>query len=75
MDINNKKEVMAAIKDGVPCFYQYGFTFRGAVKKPISKEKALELLPKYSTGIGFYELRTDKDGNIIFNEYSENDLY
>ena len=44
------------ITDGKPCRYRYGFGFRGAASRPLIKEKALEMLPKYSFGMGFYEL-------------------
>lgn len=75
MNLNDKATIKAAIENGTPCYYQCGFSYKGASKHPITKEKALEYLPKYSPGLGFYELREDKEGNIIFNEYTENDLY
>ena len=83
------------IEAGKPCRYRYGFGYRGASSRPITKEEALELLPKYSFGIGFYELsfcrdtvvdheasgpnctvtRTEGDIVLMFNEYSENDMW
>lgn len=62
------------IEAGNPCFYQHGLSFRGACKGKITKEKALELLPKYSFGMGFYELYWVNEG-LVFNELGENDLY
>lgn len=83
------------IEAGKPCRYRYGYGFRGALSRPITKEKALELLPKYNFGKGFYELSFCRDTAIdhkasgpncmvthpvgetvlMFNEYSENDMW
>nr|DAV15682.1 MAG TPA: hypothetical protein [Caudoviricetes sp.] len=72
------------IESGKPCVYRYGWRWKGALCKPITKEKALELLPKYKFGMGFKELgflKEDlKDGMgsqyvLEFNELSENDMY
>lgn len=73
MDLKNKEAVRDAIKKGIPCFYRYGFAWKGAAKRPISKKEALKKLPMYSPGMGFYELMKDKDG-LVFNEYSESDM-
>ena len=65
------------IEAGKPCVYRYGWRWKGACARPITKEKALELLPKYGFGMGFYELGFIKiDGNDVleFNELSENDM-
>lgn len=53
------------IESGKPCRYRYGFAFRGASSKSITKEKALELLPKYSFGMGFYNLSFCRDMRVI----------
>lgn len=53
------------IEDGKPCRYRYGFGYRGATSKPITKEEALALLPKYSFGMGFYELSFCRDRRVI----------
>lgn len=53
------------IESGRPCRYRYGFGFRGASSKPITKERALELLPKYSFGMGFYNLSFCRDRRVI----------
>ena len=68
----------AWIEEGKPCVYRYGWGWKGASARPITKEKALELLPKYSFGKGFYELSFIKmDGEVVleFNELSENDMW
>lgn len=75
---NDKNEVLKFINNDGKCFYQYGFGFKGAGKRPITKDKALDLFPKYSFGMGFYELdwiTVDGEDAILFNEFSENDLY
>ena len=71
--MNTKEEAKQWIEAGRPCLYRYGFRFKGAVAHPITKEKALELLPHYHFGIGFYELRLENEG-LVFNEYSEADM-
>ena len=67
------------VEGGMPCEYMYGLGYRGARPRPLSREKALELLPKYSFGTGFYELYFVKNSEgrsvLRFNEYSEDDLY
>ena len=83
------------IEEGKPCMYRYGFSYRGAVGKPISKDEALKLLPRYSFGMGFYSLSFCKnsvvdheksgpncvvthavgDTVLMFNEFSENDMW
>lgn len=77
IDLNNKAEVVAAINSGVPCYKRFGWRWKGAQARPISKETALTLVPDYSPGIGFYELDTEtingKD-SIVFNEYSAADM-
>ena len=77
MDLNNKAEVKANIEAGFPCYEQFGFSWKGAMPRPISKEKALELLPKFSPGIGFWEL-SEKTINgkpsLVFTEYSAADM-
>lgn len=66
------------IEAGKPCVYRYGWGWKGAPARSITKEKALELLPKYSFGKGFYELSYIKlEGREVleFNELSENDMW
>ena len=57
--------------------YRYGFGWKGASTRPLTQEKALELLPKYSFGMGFYEISFTKyhgEDVLLFNEFSENDM-
>lgn len=78
MNGQTKESALEWINEGKPCMYRYGLAYRGARTQPISKEKALELLPSYSFGMGFYELRfTSYEGIdiLLFNEFSANDLY
>ena len=66
------------IEEGKPCVYRYGWGWKGAGAKTITKEKALSLLPSYSFGKGFYELdfiKIDGVDTLEFNELSENDMW
>ena len=66
------------IEEGKPCVYRYGWGWKGAGARKITKEKALELLPQYSFGKGFYELsfiKLDGQTTLEFNELSENDMW
>jgi hypothetical protein len=65
------------INKGKPCFSQYGLTYRGAKAFQIDKQQAINLLPKYSFGKGFYELSwriVDGIAALVFNEYSVYDM-
>lgn len=66
------------IESGKPCMYRYGYGWKGVSMRSITNSKALELLPKYSFGMGFYEISFTKyngEDVLLFNEYSENDMY
>lgn len=66
------------VEQGNPCVYRHGWAYRGAGARTISKEEATKLLPKYSFGIGFYELdfiKIDGVDTLEFNELSANDMY
>lgn len=66
------------IEDGKPCCYRYGWGWKGAGARPLSKEDALKKLPHYSFGNGFYELSfitLDGVETLEFNELSENDMW
>lgn len=77
----NKETKEAAkrwIEEGKPCVYRYGWRWKGAGARRLDREKALGLLPKYSFGMGFYELSyTTIDGveYLEFNELGENDMW
>lgn len=79
MEVKKTKEFCKKwIEDGNPCIYRHGWAYRGAGYRYIAKEKALELLPKYSFGMSYYELSFIKeDGKTVleFNELSESDLW
>ena len=73
-----KEFVQQWIEAGNPCVYRYGWGWKGAGAKTLTNERALELLPNYSFGKGFYELSFIKeDGKDVleFNELSENDMW
>ena len=77
MSTQSKAQAEKWIKDGNPCVYRYGWAYRGATARPISKEKALELLPRYNFGKGFYILSftPTKSGMVLeFNELSVLDM-
>lgn len=73
----SKEELKELIAMGMPCYYRHGWAYRGAGRRPITAEKALELLPSYSYGKGFYMLDFTKEEGIPtleFNELSELDM-
>lgn len=86
----NPSEILKAVKDyskeeiiskwinkGKPCAYQSGCSYKGSIPCTINKEKAIELLPKYNFGMGFYELAwriVDGVASLVFNEYSVFDM-
>lgn len=72
-----KENALKWVESDKPCVYRYGWGWKGASAKPITKEEALSLLPKYSFGKGFYELsfiKIDGVDTLEFNELSENDM-
>lgn len=52
-------------------YHRYGFAYRGAEKRPISKENALKIIE----GIGNYLDVTETDNEILLNTYSSNDMW
>lgn len=73
-----KEKALEWINNGKPCMYRRGWGWKGAATRSITNEKALELLPAYSFGMGFYELSFINYKGVdilLFNEFSENDLY
>lgn len=71
-------EVENWIANGKPCKYRYGWGWKGASARPISKDDAKTLLPKYSFGEGFFQLKwAEENGEkyLEFNELSENDMW
>ena len=65
------------IEKGRPCYGIHGFRFRGASARPITTEKARELIKKHSFGKGFSSLGWSvEDGRValVFESYSESDM-
>ena len=50
--------------------FRYGFAFRGAEKRPITKEKALGIIDDS----GNYLDITETDNEILLNTFSSNDM-
>lgn len=73
-----RDEARRWIEAGKKCVYRYGWSYRGAGCREITKEKATELFPKYSFGKGFYSLSwitVEGEKVLEFNELSENDMW
>ena len=60
------------IESGKPCRYRYGFGFRGASSRPLTKEEALKMLPHYDFGMGFYNLSFVKDTRRVDKQCTPN---
>lgn len=74
--IQTKEAAKEFIENGGPCVEQYGLWNNGG--KPISKEKALSMLDKYSFDLGFYMLNwiiMNDQTTLQFKELSECDLF
>jgi hypothetical protein len=54
-----------------PLMFRYGFAFRGAEKRPITKEKALSIIDDS----GNYLDVTETSNEILLNTYSSNDMW
>ena len=52
-------------------YHRYGFAYRGAEKRPISKENALKIIED----TGNYLDVTETDNEILLNTYSSNDVW
>ena len=59
LDRAKAREVVEASEK--PLMFRYGFAFRGAEKRPITKEKALSII--------------DDSGNYLLNTFSSNDMW
>lgn len=69
LDRVTAREVVEASEK--PLMFRYGFAFRGAEKRPITKEKALSIIDDS----GNYLDITETDNEIILNTYSGNDMW
>lgn len=86
-----RTEAVEWVNAGKPCKYRHGLSFRGARAGKISTEEAKRMLSDcivrqgkrhytWTFGMSFNELhweedRTTHERYLVFNEYSENDLY
>lgn len=52
-------------------YHRYGFAYRDAEKRPISKENALKIIED----TGNYLDVTETDNEILLNTYSSNDMW
>ena len=68
LDRAKAREVVKASKK--PLMFRYGFAFRGAEKRPVTKEKALSIIDDS----GNYLDITETDNEILLNTYSSNDM-
>lgn len=63
------REVVEASEKSL--MFRYGFAFRGAEKRPITKEKALSIIDDS----GNYLDITETDNEILLNTFSSNDMW
>lgn len=52
-------------------YHRYGFAYRGAEKRPISKENALKIIEDTGNCLDVKET----DNEILLNTYSSNDMW
>ncbi len=69
LDRAKAREVVEASEK--PLMFRYGFAYRGAEKRPITKEKALKIIED----TGNYLDVTETDNEILLNTYSSNDMW
>lgn len=69
LDRAKAREVVEASEK--PLMFRYGFAFRGAEKKTITKEKALSIIDDS----GNYLDITETDNEILLNTFSNNDMW
>ena len=54
-----------------PLMFRYGFAFRGAEKRPVTREKALSIIDDS----GNYLDITETGNEILLNTFSSNDMW
>lgn len=69
LDRAKAREVVEASEK--PLMFRYGFAYRGAEKRAITKEKALKIIED----TGNYLDVTETDNEILLNTYSSNDMW
>lgn len=68
----NRPEAADVVRASSKTLYRrYGFAYRGAEKRPISKENALKIIED----TGNYLDVTETDNEILLNTYSSNDMW
>ena len=67
--LDRAREVVEASEK--PLMFRYGFAFRGAEKRPITKEKALSIIDDS----GNYLDITETGNEILLNTFSSNDMW
>ena len=68
----NRSEAAGVVRaSNKPLYHRYGFAYRGAEKRPISKENALKIIED----TGNYLDVTETDNEILLNTYSSNDMW
>lgn len=69
LDRARAKEVVEASKK--PLMFRFGFAYRGAEKRPITKERALSIIEDSGNYLDIEESETE----ILLNTYSSNDMW
>lgn len=69
LDRAKAREVVEASEKSL--MFRYGFAFRGAEKRPITKEKTLSIIDDS----GNYLDITETDNEILLNTFSSNDMW
>ena len=88
VELNVAKEVFKTkdkiindwILKGRPCAFRYGFAYKGAGCRLLTKEESLAKIKTHSFGMGFYEMyfeiiQSIGDVALVFNEFSESDMW
>ncbi|MBQ3422072.1 MAG: hypothetical protein IJH34_10475 [Romboutsia sp.] len=69
-----KKEVLELLKVTTkPIYYRYGFSYRGAEAKPVTRDEAIRAWLHGRNG-GFVDMDEYED-KVVINEYSSNDMW
>lgn len=69
LDRARAKEVVEASEK--PLMFRFGFAYKGAEKRPITKEKALGIIEDSGNYLDIEESETE----ILLNTYSSNDMW
>ena len=69
LDRTRAKEVVEASEK--PLMFRFGFAYKGAEKRPITKEKALSIIEDSGNYLDIEENETE----ILLNTYSSNDMW